>query len=591
MRYNLFFENCEFNIDLRDDFINWLYRSRKYLSNIANKILRFENCNFNKNICLKVINFHSLEIKDCIFKDDIKLKNIKIDSLDIKNLSAKNSQEKINFEKNIELLQVSINELYIENILFNGSVDFDSSRINKIYSCKSIFNDTFSLKNNTFEEKVSFINTIFQKKVDFSHCIFEKEAKFKKCKFLYDGKSKNKVGSADTDFSSIDFNDEVYFDQSEFEGFVAFHMTKFTKQTSFYETKFEKMPNFSPGNFGDVVYFNTAKWEHGFKFEDVEKNIHGAYNVQGIERDKKKKDQLIENIINFRDSCRAIKNALIKENNLLDAQKFHKAELYCKEIELKENKKLSFDERVEWVLLLLYRLTSDHHTNLSKILHILLIVIASYGMTLFVLNCVTNCITSLLGNFAISISCFFVFIYLLYKFYNFYSIGCRFLLIVICGAILINEPRLLNPVFKENTKVKSIKNNPIFLGIIQQKFRIRNSEPTKAYENWISDIRNCVNEKLVPALERIGCMIDQNIFKKHQGDFDPYDLAQIPDFNTLIAISQRRNKPVFLLDDDDLKEARQFGAAKNTSIEKINDLKDLFSKLGELVINLTGQPS
>lgn len=36
----------------------------------------------------------------------------------------------------------------------------------------------------------------------------------------------------------------------------------------------------------------------------------------------------------FRDSFRTFKNALVKDNNLLDASNFHKCELYCKEIEL-----------------------------------------------------------------------------------------------------------------------------------------------------------------------------------------------------------------------------------------------------------------
>ncbi|WP_295700756.1 ParA family protein [Helicobacter japonicus] len=144
--------------------------------------------------------------------------------------------------------------------------------------------------------------------------------------------------------------------------------------------------------------------------------------------------------------------------------------------------------------------------------------------------------------------------------------------------------------FKKDTKIK-IKNNPLFLGAIQQRYRLRNEAPTKSFEKWINEIRNAINSVLVNKLKPINCVITKELFSsvvnKKFPNLRPYDLAQIPDFNTLIAISQRSRKPVFLLDDDDLKTAHQFGKAMDTSKEKIKDFHKLFMDLGEIIINLT----
>ncbi len=420
-KYNIFFKNCHFKCKFKNKSID----KRKTTGKLI-----FENCVFEKDIDLIDVNFDCVNFIKCKFEGTVKLKSCVIGEF-----SDKNSI----FQKKLVLYDKNIKE-----------------------SC-------------IFKDKTEFIESVFQRITDFSHCVFESDITFKKCEFLYDSDKKGKVGDADADFSSIDFRGEVYFDQSKFKGFAAFHMSKFAKQTSFYETEFDKMPNFSPGNFGNVVYFNTTRWKHGFEFENIKESIETAYNAKGDESDKKRDDQLKENIINFRDSCRAIKNTLIEQNNLLDAQNFHKAELYCKEIELRDRmnqeylsnsnkvkikinsnlllkerfcvliatllscwfgffyfehksvlasflygsifvlsleifvriviwlyrfvleecneikyKCSNFDIWFDWIILLLYRYTSEHHTNINRILHVLLIVIVSYSFTLFVFDYIIN---------------------------------------------------------------------------------------------------------------------------------------------------------------------------------------------------------
>ena len=145
--------------------------------------------------------------------------------------------------------------------------------------------------------------------------------------------------------------------------------------------------------------------------------------------------------------------------------------------------------------------------------------------------------------------------------------------------------------FKKATSIKSIKNKPLFIGAIQQRYRLRNESPTKSFEKWIDEIRQTINTTLVRKLNTIQCVISEEKFKESIKDefphLSPYDLAQIPDFNTLIAISQRSKKPVFLLDEEDLKNANQFGNAKETSENKIQDFYELFKKLANVLIKIT----
>ena len=159
----------------------------------------------------------------------------------------------------------------------------------------------------------------------------------------------------------------------------------FEKTASFYRTKFNVIPNFSPGDFKGILNINNTTWgENGnIEFEDVEKIVDKASGEIKTEKEKLETEKELQTIRNIKDSFRAIKNVLIKENDQLDAQKFHKAELYCKELELeKENK--NFSTFIDSLLLRFYRNTSDHHTNFLKILNFTVFCIAVYAVCSFV---------------------------------------------------------------------------------------------------------------------------------------------------------------------------------------------------------------
>ena len=337
--------------------------------------------------------------KECVYKSDLKLYGNEEkkyqNEIKISNFTFNNKVELIGkiFEK----------EVCFENVVFEDKVDFNHSIFNKnihcyecefkkqlnFENCKFIetkgytdnslrfkevkCHDIITFKHSVFDAEVNFDNFIFDNKADFSKSTFEKKASFKNCEF-------NGLSEDDFfDFSEIHFKDNVYFDDSDFDEFAAFHLCVFEKTASFYKTKFKVIPNFSLGDFKGILNINNATWgkNSNLEFEDVKKIVDKACGKI------KTKEEKLETIRNIKDSFRAIKNILIQKNDQLDAQKFHKAELYCKELELEEENK-NFSTYIDSLLLRFYRNTSDHHTNFLKILNFTVFCIAVYAVCSFV---------------------------------------------------------------------------------------------------------------------------------------------------------------------------------------------------------------
>lgn len=138
--------------------------------------------------------------------------------------------------------------------------------------------------------------------------------------------------------------------------------------------------------------------------------------------------------------------------------------------------------------------------------------------------------------------------------------------------------------FKEDNDFESrafpIKNKPKFLGAIQQRYRPRNEKPATSFQTWIDKIGEAINKKLVPSLTKIDCAIDvKKVQEALSGtDLQPYDLAHVPDFNSLIAISQQLSKPIFALSDDEIKNTgKVFGHAEETMLASRNSFAKIFA--------------
>ncbi len=85
-----------------------------------------------------------------------------------------------------------------------------------------------------------------------------------------------------------------------------------------------------------------------------------------------------------------------------------------------------------------------------------------------------------------------------------------------------------------------------FIGAIIQKYRPRVKKASSAFQRWIDQLVNGLRDELVPSLVRSG-LVDVATFKKRAG-IDPWTpIMEVADFNSLIALSQEHQIPVYEL--------------------------------------------
>lgn len=128
-------------------------------------------------------------------------------------------------------------------------------------------------------------------------------------------------------------------------------------------------------------------------------------------------------------------------------------------------------------------------------------------------------------------------------------------------------------------------NGPKFLGILSQRYRPRSGIPSASFKTWIDRIKEVVLSTLSPALEAQSMIISQEEFLACNPPDTPYNLANISDFNSLIAQSQEHNTPVFALSDQQLERV---GVVLKTMKENRDKFFEVFERLAKNVIHLTG---
>lgn len=136
---------------------------------------------------------------------------------------------------------------------------------------------------------------------------------------------------------------------------------------------------------------------------------------------------------------------------------------------------------------------------------------------------------------------------------------------------------------------------PVFLGVIQQNYRPRRvnetddkNKPAKSFQKWIDRIRNTANTILIPELSKKNLVISVEKFRDVVVNTEPYDLAYISDFNSLVAAAQDYNKPVFSLTLEELNSySNIFGHALRTANENVEKFKETFSILADNIVKLT----
>jgi len=122
-----------------------------------------------------------------------------------------------------------------------------------------------------------------------------------------------------------------------------------------------------------------------------------------------------------------------------------------------------------------------------------------------------------------------------------------------------------------------------FLGLIVQRYRLRSGQPTKAFQDYFDKLETAIQDKLIPAFEKSGVLLpaqryaDADLGKSLQ-------LAAIPDFNTLIAHSQKARKPIYALSAEDVEHA---GIVWEIEQQSIASFREIFETLAQRIELLT----
>ncbi len=344
---NVIFNNC--NIDLHIDESKGV---KKDNTETIKNHLYFYNCAFEKSLNLKNIIFEkTLTFNQCVFYSDLEIyQNQFLDHLVFINCYDKRN------DKKITSLDLQENE-------FEGYLFIKNCAIEKI-----------NLWKNKFKNRCYFMDSVF-------------------------GNKNNE--NIKLNFSNAHFEDNAYFNNSEFYNYADFHECEFDDIACFYGVKFYKTPNFSACYFKEPKAVNLINVDiDKLDFKSVEKYIEDNYqdetceNKQEITEEQRNNNCKLKCAKHLKDSFRVIKDVLITQNNTLEAQEWHKLELYAKEKEnhinlsVKDREKNAdiFKNILIWfncVLLNVYRNTSDHHNDFLKILNFTVGMIVLYGVFIF----------------------------------------------------------------------------------------------------------------------------------------------------------------------------------------------------------------
>lgn len=138
---------------------------------------------------------------------------------------------------------------------------------------------------------------------------------------------------------------------------------------------------------------------------------------------------------------------------------------------------------------------------------------------------------------------------------------------------------------------------PQFLGTIIQNFRVREGNPTAAFRQWIGEIKEGVQTKLIPVLCENDMLLSDELYQKASligsgvtqlplffDEIASQPILQLSDFNSLIACSQEHQAPVFNLTDSQLETT---GNVRENQKEAMNKFRSLFSDGADRIITLT----
>ena len=143
-----------------------------------------------------------------------------------------------------------------------------------------------------------------------------------------------------------------------------------------------------------------------------------------------------------------------------------------------------------------------------------------------------------------------------------------------------------------NATYKLAQRTPRFLGYTVNDFNLSHGAPQRSFQSFINRISEEVEKALVPALKEKNMILNAELYKKSYETMrrkfrndnvnyqDDYCLAQISNFNKLIAISNERSIPVFDI---------TLNSATSGQERTLNWFKVLYKSLAERIMDLTDE--
>ena len=129
--------------------------------------------------------------------------------------------------------------------------------------------------------------------------------------------------------------------------------------------------------------------------------------------------------------------------------------------------------------------------------------------------------------------------------------------------------------FPETAQMLNLRSK--FIGIIMQNFRPRNGRPAKSFQSWIERIYTKFNNEYLKSLQESG--MEARILNS-------ICLSEIPDFNSLIAVSQDCGKAVFAIEPDDINSVTNiYGVVKETMMNKVEEFKNIYKQLADEILS------
>jgi cellulose biosynthesis protein BcsQ len=121
-----------------------------------------------------------------------------------------------------------------------------------------------------------------------------------------------------------------------------------------------------------------------------------------------------------------------------------------------------------------------------------------------------------------------------------------------------------------------------FIGAIIQKYRPRSGKASKAFQHWIDQLVGGLKNELIPSLEGAGLLVPGE-YRAKVG-LDPWTpIMEVADFNSLIALSQEYQIPVYDLTPDIVGKGAVWDQAK----ESMDNFKGAFLTCAERILALT----